>query len=256
MILLGAQDICIFAFICKLHNIAIWGVLVSSIILSNARKILIDPIGFFERYTGETDQKDRFKDLKQPILFLSAFLVVYSATVPLWISINDRILDISFYPILDFHYGNQVFLSIHKDWYPLFYSYTGSVVSSWLLCIPVIYLDTILTALFFALFVHVLYRYVLGGQGYYGYALAGVCYGNLPSLLFGFLPFSAAIGLLWTGFLQFCATGRYLYGLSWNRALVPLLFFGLSLIIGWSLFGTVSPQGFLSQIPLGPYGKP
>jgi hypothetical protein len=225
-------------------------------IFSNARKILVDPIGFFESLAGGVKQETRLKDLRQPILFLATFLIVYSSTVPLWIIINNFVLSISFCPILDFHYGNQVFLSIHKDWYPLFYSYAGNLVGSWFFCVPVIYFDTILTALFFALFVHVLYKYVLGGQGHYGYALAGVCYGNLPSLLFGFLPFSAAIGLLWTGFLQFSATGHYLYGLSWNRALVPLIFFGLSLVIGWSLFGTVSPQGLLELIPPGPYGYP
>jgi hypothetical protein len=112
------------------------------------------------------------------------------------------------------------------------------------------------TALFYAGFLHVTYRYLLGGNGDFKYALAGVCYGDLPSLLFGFLPFSAAIGLLWTGFMQFSLTARYLYGLSWNRALIPLLLFGFVLVIGWSMYGTVSPPGFLDLVPLGPYGSP
>jgi hypothetical protein len=224
--------------------------------LSEAWMILANPIGFFKELLAEEDSRGRLKNLRQPILFLATFLIIYSVTIPVWIMINDWVLGISTIPMLDFHYGNQVFLAIHKDWFPLIYSYLGSIASSWLLCIPVVYIDTILTAPVFALFLHILYKHVLGGEGHYGYALAGVCYGDLPSLLFGFLPFSAAIGLLWTGFLQFSATAHYLYGLSWNRALIPLILFGFSLVIGWSLFGTVSPPGLLDQIPLGPYGYP
>jgi len=224
--------------------------------LSKAQMILANPTEFFKGLPGQQDVQTRMENIKHPILFLAIFLVVYCAAIPLWIAINDWILGVSVWPILDFHYGNQVFLSIHKDWFPLIYSYMGNSAISWLICVPVVYFETILTALFFAFFIHVLYSRVMGGKGMYGYALAGVCYGDLPSLLFGFLPFSAAIGLLWTGFLQFSATAHYLYGLSWNRAIVPLILFGLSLVIGWALFGTVSPPGLLDLIPLGPYGHP
>lgn len=218
--------------------------------------ILVNPNGFFEKLSAEEGVVAKQENYRQPILFLGAFLVIYSATLPVWIIINDWILSISLISILDFHYGNQVFLSIHKDWFPLLYSYSGSSAISWMMCIPIVYIDTILTALVFALFLHILYRHILGGEGKYAHALAGVCYGDLPSLLFGFIPFSAAIGLLWTGFLQFSATAHYLYKLSWNRALIPLILFGFSLIIGWSLFGSVSPPGLLDLIPTGPYGYP
>ncbi|NHI84019.1 MAG: hypothetical protein EAX81_06935 [Candidatus Thorarchaeota archaeon] len=224
--------------------------------MSDAKAIVLNPTGFFQSLVSQQEDELTGRFTRRPVLFLATFLVIYSATIPIWIALNDWILGICATPILDFHYGNQVFLSIHKDWYPLFYSYTGSIVISWLLCIPVVYLDTIVTALFFALFLHMAYKYVLGGQGQYGHAVAGVCYGDLPSLLFGFLPFSAAIGLLWTGFLQFSATAHYLYGLSWNRALIPLVLFGFTLVIGWSLFGTVSPPGLLELMPYGPYGYP
>lgn len=225
-------------------------------IASDAKAILTNPIGFFQKLTDRERETEGVRINKRPISFLAAFLIVYCATIPIWIAINEWILSISAYPIVDFHYGNQVFLSIHKDWFPLFYSYTGSVVISWLLCIPLVYFDTVVTALFFALFLHVVFKYVFGGKGHYGSALAGVCYGDLPSLLFGFLPFSAAIGLLWTGFLQFSATAHYLYGLPWNRSLIPLVLFGFALVIGWSLFGTVSPPGLLEFIPYGPYSYP
>jgi hypothetical protein len=225
-------------------------------LLSKAWMVLANPTGFFERLSVDEENHTKLKSYRQPILFLASFLIIYCATLPVWIMVNDWILSVSMVPILDFHYGNQVFLAIHKDWFPIFYSYTGNIAISWMVCIPVVYFDTILTAIVFALFIHVLYKHVLGGEGHYGHALAGVCYGDLPSLLFGFIPFSAAIGLLWTGFLQFSATARYLYGLSWNRALVPLILFGFSLVIGWSLFGTVSPPGLLDLIPAGPYGYP
>ena len=225
-------------------------------LLSKAWFILVNPNGFFERLSVEEEAHTKLRNYRQPTLFLAAFLLVYCATLPVWIMVNDWILGISMVPILDFHYGNQVFLSIHKDWFPLFYSYTGNTSISWMMCIPVVYLDVILTAFVFAFFIHVLYKHVLGGEGHYGHALAGVCYGDLPSLLFGFIPFSAAIGLLWTGFLQFSATAHYLYGLSWNKALILLILFGFSLVIGWSLFGTVSPPGLLDLIPTGPYGYP
>lgn len=227
-----------------------------SAIVSDAKAILAHPTDFFKSLLlqQKDETNDRFS--RRPVLFLATFLVIYCATIPIWIALNNWILEFCASPIVDFHYGNQVFLSIHKDWYPLFYSYTGNIAISWLLCVPLVYFDTIITALFFALLLHVVYKYVLGGQGQYGYALAGVCYGDLPSLLFGFLPFSAAVGLLWTGFLQFTATAHYLYGLSWNRALIPLILFGFVLVIGWSLFGTVSPPGLLEFIPYGPYDYP
>ncbi|MFX0107349.1 MAG: hypothetical protein ACFE7R_03630 [Candidatus Hodarchaeota archaeon] len=224
-------------------------------ILSDGWKVLTDPIGFFEELQSD-NESEKLRNMRRPILFLIVFLVVYCVSMPLWIVINDWVVSISEISILDFHYGNQVFLSMHKDWYPLFYSHSGSWFVSWLMCIPIIILDTVLTALFFALVMHLAYKHVLKGTGHYRSSLAGVCYGDLPSLLFGFIPFSAAVGLLWTGFLQFSATARYLYGISWNKALIPLVFFGFLLVIGWSLFGTVSPPGFLDLIPTGPYEYP
>lgn len=220
-----------------------------------AKTILADPIGFFKKMSN-TERESEHIHYKKPILFIATFLVIYCSAIPVWIMINDWILDISIWPILDFHYGNQVFLSIHQDWFPLIYSYTGSSLMTWLFCIPIVYADVILTAIVFAFFIHILFKHACGGEGEYSDALAGICYGNLPSLLFGFLPFSAAIGLLWTSFLQFSATAHYLYHLSWNRSLIPLILFGFILIISWSLFGTVSPSGLLDYIAPGPYGYP
>ncbi|TFG26808.1 hypothetical protein EU527_19300 [Candidatus Thorarchaeota archaeon] len=224
-------------------------------VFSDAKMILINPIGFFAQFAREERGKESTW-FKGPILFLMTFLVVYCSAIPVWIMINNWILGISVWPILDFHYGNQVFLSIHKDWFHLIFSYTGDQLITWLLCIPIVYADTILTAIVFAFFIHLLFKHVFRGEGKYSDALAGICYGDLPSLLLGFLPFSAAVGLLWTGFLQFSATGHYLYRLSWNRALIPLILFGFTLVIGWTLFGTVSSSGLLVYIPLGPYGVP
>ncbi len=225
------------------------------VVISEAKSILTNPIGFFKNLAEIEKEKDNTR-YSRPILFIATFLIIYCSTIPVWITINNWILGISVWPILDFHYGNQVFLAVHKDWFPLIYSYTGNTLTTWLCCIPIVYADTILTGIVFALFIHILFKHVCGGEGEYSNALAGICYGNLPSLLFGFLPFSAAIGLLWTSFLQFSATSHYLYHISWNRSLIPLIVFGLMLIIGWSLFGTVSPPGLLDYIAPGPYGYP
>jgi len=80
-----------------------------------------------------------------------------------------------------------------------------------------------------------------------------LAFGDLPSLLFGFLPYSAAIGLAWTSLLQIPVEFHYLYGVSWNRAFIPYVLWTIFIFVSWGTMGTVSPSGVISLIPRGPY---
>ncbi len=173
--------------------------------------------------------------------------------LPLWKPLTDWVVGVSAVKIVDFHFGNQVYLALSRDFYPLYYSYLGDPVLSWLACIPTLLSDTLGTALFAAAFLHLVARYALGGEGTWRDGLACIAFGDLPSLLFGFLPFSAAVGLAWTTLLQFTVSVHYLYRVPWNKALIPYVAFSFLLFAAWSLFSTVSPAGLLDAVPRGPY---
>jgi len=214
---------------------------------------LRDPFLFFQ---GLREERSHGADSRSPwyaLGFLTVFSLVPAMLFPLWKPLSDWAASISVVKVLDFHFGNQVYLALSRDFYPLYYSYLGDPVLAWLVCIPTLLLDTLGTALFFAAFLHLLARYLLGGRGTWRDGLACVVFGDLPSLLFGFLPFSAAVGLTWTTLLQFTVSVHYLYQVPWNRALIPYVAFALLLLLAWSLYGTASPPGLLDAIPRGPY---
>lgn len=155
--------------------------------------------------------------------------------------------------IPDLHFGNAVYLTIARDIYPLVYSYLGNHLLTWLVCIPILMADMLATLFFGAAFIHMVFRHLLRGDGRLSNALAVLAFGDLPSLLFGFLPYSAAIGLAWTSLLQIPVGFHYLYKVSWNRAFIPYVIFTMYIFISWGTMGTVSPIGLTAHIRPGPY---
>jgi len=155
--------------------------------------------------------------------------------------------------IPDLHFGNAAYLDVAREVYPLAYSYLGNHLLTWLVCIPILMADLLATLLFGAVFMHVVFRYLLGGNGQLADTLAVLAFGDLPSLLFGFLPYSAAIGLAWTSLLQIPVGFHYLYRVSWKRAFIPYIMWTIYIFVSWGTMGTTSPVGLTALFPQGPY---
>jgi len=219
----------------------------------DALSILRDPFGFFERLHQEKAAEPQTRNWRYAIVFTAVLTLIPALLLPLWKPLDDWVINVSTVRIADFHFGNQVYLALSRDFYPLYLSYLGNHVLVWLLCIPTLLLDTIGTILLGAIVLHLVAKYLLRGKGTWSDALACLAFGDLPSLLFAFLPFSAAIGLAWTTILQFPVGIHYLYGVPWGRAFIPYVAFVFAMIVSWSLFGTVSPPGLPALIPSGPY---
>jgi len=155
--------------------------------------------------------------------------------------------------IPDLHFANEVYLSMSLYLYPLIYSYFGDNIRTCLVCSPLLMLDLLLTLLVGAAIFHLVFKYFLGGNGNYTDAVAIFAFGDLPSLLFGFLPYSAAIGLAWTSLLQIAVGFHYMYKVPWKRAFIPYLLWTIFIFVSWGTRGTVSSAGLIAMIPKGPY---
>lgn len=181
------------------------------------------------------------------------FLLVPAMLLPIWKPLSDWAIDASVVKIPDLHFGNAAFLDTATQIYPLVHSHLGNGLWTWLACIPILMADLLATLLIGAGLFHLVFKYILKGDGQYGDALAAFAFGDLPSLLFGFLPYSAAIGLAWTSLLQIPVGFHYLYGVPWNRAFIPYVMWTIFIFVSWGTMGTASPPGAISLIPRGPY---
>lgn len=180
-------------------------------------------------------------------------LVLSALLLPIWKPLSDWAINASIVKIPDLHFGNAVFLEIANQIYPLVYSYLGSNLWTWLVCIPIIVADLLATLLFGSDLFHLIFKYVFKGDGHYRDSLAALAFGDLPSLLFGFLPYSSAIGLAWTSLLQIPVGFHYLYNVSWNRAFIPYMLWTIVIFASWGIMGSIIPKGLMSLIPRGPY---
>ncbi len=219
--------------------------------LTDAHHVLRDPFGFFCSL-GKDRESGRHRP-KHILAWFTLFSLVPSLLIPVWKPLTDWAIETSAVKVPDLHFGNQAYVTVARDYYPLFYSYVGNHLLAWLACVPILVLDLVGTLLVASVFMHLLFKHLLCGNGRWEDALAALAFGDLPSLLFGFLPYSAAIGLAWTTLLQIPVAFHYLYRVSWNRAFIPYGVFLLIVFVAWGVWGTASPSGFLAIIQRGPY---
>jgi len=220
---------------------------------SDAWLILQNPFGFFPTLREERDVKSESRSVRYILAWFTLFSAVPSLLIPVWKPLTDWAAQVSVVKIPDLHFGNAVYLTMSREVYPLVFSYIGDHFLTWLFCIPILMADFLTTLLGGAAFMHLVFRYVLGGDGRLRDALAALAFGDLPSLLFGFLPYSAAVGLAWTSLLQIPVGFHYLYKVSWNRAFIPYGAFTMFIFVSWGLMGTVNPRGLTTLIPRGPH---
>jgi len=218
--------------------------------MGDARVILTNPFGFYETMKMAKPGSPRIEYVLE---WFTLFSLVPAMLLPIWKPLSDWAIDASVVKIPDLHFGNAVYLEIANRFYPLVHSHLGNDTLTWLACILILMADLLLTLLVGAGLFHLAFKYVLKGDGRYGDALAALAFGDLPSLLFGFLPYSAAIGLAWTSLLQIPVGFHYLYGVSWGRAFIPYVLWTIFIFVSWGTMGTVSPPGVISLIPRGPY---
>lgn len=217
----------------------------------DAHSILSDPFGFFKSMSE--DKETRPRSTWYVVTWFILFSIVPGLLLPLWKPLTDWAIATAVVKIPDLHFANEVYLSMALYLYPLIYSYLGDSFRTWLVCFPLLMLDLLLTLLALAGVFHLLFKYLLGGNGSYKDALAVVAFGDIPSLLFGFLPYSAAIGLAWTSLLQIPVGFHYMYKVSWKRAFIPYVLWTVFIFVSWGTRGTVSFAGLISMIPKGPY---
>lgn len=217
--------------------------------MRDARSILTDPFGFYKTMKRAKQARLDSSAMRYVLAWFTMFSFVPASLLPIWKPLSDWAIDASVVKIPDLHFGNAVFLEIANQIYPLVYSYLGNNLWTWLVCIPILIADLLVTLLVGAGLFHLVFRYVLKGDGQYGDALAALAFDDLPSLLFGFLPYSSAIGLAWTSLLQIPVGFHYIYGVSWNRAFIPYVIWTIFIFVSWGTMGTVSPQGLISLIP-------
>ncbi|MCL5317366.1 MAG: hypothetical protein M1503_03740 [Thaumarchaeota archaeon] len=187
------------------------------------------------------------------LTWFTMFSTVPSLLLPIWKPLTDWAINASAVKIPDLHFGNVVYLEVSQQIYPLVYSYVGNHLWTWLVCAPILIADLLATLVFGSALFHLLFKFIFGGNGRYRDALTAFAFGNLPSLLFGFVPYSAAIGLAWTSLLQIPVGFHYMYDVSWNRVFIPYLLWTFFIFVAWGTVGTVSPPGLMSLIPKGPY---
>jgi len=221
--------------------------------VSDAWFILRNPFGFFPALREERNAGSKGRTVGYVLAWFILFSAVPSLLLPVWKPLTGWATQASVVRIPDLHFGNAVYLTMAREIYPLVYSYLGDPLLTWLICIPILMIDFLATLLFGAAFMHLVFRYLLGGDGRLKDALAVMAFGDLPSLLFGFLPYSAAVGLAWTSLLQIPVGFHYLYKVSWNRAFIPYGLFTLFIFFSWGMIGTVSPPGLMTLIPRGPH---
>jgi len=221
--------------------------------MRDAGSILTDPFGFYKTMKRAKQASLGSYTMRYVLGWFMLFSFVPALLLPIWKPLSDWAIDASVVKIPDLQFGNAAFLDTATQIYPLVNSYLGNNLWTWLACIPIIMADLLVTLLIAAGLFHLVFKYILKGNGQYGDALAVFAFGDLPSLLFGFLPYSAAIGLAWTSLLQIPVGFHYLYGVSWNRAFIPYVIWTIFIFVSWGTMGTVSPQGLISLIPRGPY---
>jgi len=219
---------------------------------SDAWSMLRNPFGFFLTLREERHAKSESRTVSYVFEWFILFSAVPSLLLPVWKPLTDWAIRVSVVKIPDLHFGNAVYLSMAREVYPLVYSYVGNHLLTWLVCVPILMGDLLATLFFAAAFMHLVFKYILGGDGRFRDALAIIAFGDLPSLLFGFLPYSAAVGLAWTTLLQIPVGFHYLYGVSWNRAFIPYVLFTIFIFVSWGVMGTVHPPTLTTLIPLGP----
>jgi len=217
----------------------------------DAYSILIDPFRFFKSMSE--DKETRPRSIRYIATWFILFCVISAMLLPLWKPLTDWTIATSVVKIPDLHFANEVYLSMALYLYPLVYSYLGDHFWTWLACIPLLMIDSLATLLLGAGIFHLFFKYVLRGNGRYKDAVAVVAFGDLPSLLFGFLPYSAAVGLAWTSLLQMPVGFHYMYGVPWKRAFIPYVLWTAFIFVSWRTRGTVSSAGLLPMIPRGPY---
>jgi len=76
------------------------------------------------------------------------FSFVSALLLPIWKPLSDWAINASIVKVPDLHFGNAVFLEIANQIYPLVYSYLGSNLWTWLVCIPILVADLLATLLF------------------------------------------------------------------------------------------------------------
>jgi hypothetical protein len=219
--------------------------------LRDAHSILDDPFGFFKSISA--DKETRPRSIRYTVGWFILFSIVPALLLPLWKPLTDWAFATAVVKIPDLHFANEVYLSMSLYLYPLIYSYLGDSFRTWLVCFPLLMLDLLANLLVGAGVFHLFFRYALGGNGRYRDALAVLAFGDLPSLLFGFLPYSAAIGLAWTSLLQIPVGFHYVYKVSWKRAFIPYVLWTVFIFVSWGTRGTVSSAGLIAMIPKGPY---
>lgn len=217
----------------------------------DARSVLSDPFGFFKSTSEDKETKPH--STRYILTWFVLFSIGPCLLLPLWKLLTDWTVATAVVKIPDLHFANEVYLSMSLYLYPLVYSHLGDSFRTWSVCFPLLMVDLLANLLVGAGVFHLFFRYVLGGNGRYRDALTVLAFGDLPSLLFGFLPYSAALGLAWTSLLQISVGFHYMYGVSWKRAFMPYVLWTVFIFVSRGTRGTVSSAGLIAMIPKGPY---